>query len=67
MKQAEYNLVRLQTVELLNIQIDRKSRIKSPDKLWQFPWDAKAVFSETDRRRAKYFTEKVKRIEQRHG
>jgi hypothetical protein len=32
-------LVRLQTVELLNIQLDGRKRFKSPDKLWQFPWD----------------------------
>ena len=67
LRQAEYEIIRLQTVELLNIQIEKKHRIKSPDKLWQFPWDQKAVYSEVDGRRAKYFAEKVKRIEQRHG
>lgn len=36
-QQAE--LVRLQTVDLLNIQLDRKNKIKDAAKLWRFPWD----------------------------
>lgn len=32
-------LVRLQTVELINIQLKSANKLKSPDKLWQFPWD----------------------------
>ncbi len=34
------NLVRLQTMELLNVQIDPKYRIKNPLDLWRFPWEA---------------------------
>lgn len=33
-------LVRLQTVELINIQLKSANKIKSPEKLWQFPWDS---------------------------
>jgi hypothetical protein len=33
-------LVRLQTVTLLNIQLASKDRIKDPRKLWRFPWEA---------------------------
>jgi|GEM_PF-5726314 hypothetical protein len=33
------NLIRLQTVELLNIQVDSRSRIKDPRDLWRFPWE----------------------------
>ena len=36
-QQAE--LVRLQTVDLINIQLDKKNKIKDAAKLWQFPWD----------------------------
>ncbi len=32
-------LIRLQTFELMNIQLDEKSRLKNPIELWQFPWD----------------------------
>ena len=67
LKQAEYEIIRLQTVELLNIQMDRKHRIKSPNKLWQFPWENKVIDIELAKRRAKYFEEKIKRIEKRHG
>jgi hypothetical protein len=32
-------LTRLQTVELLNIQLDKKNKIKQAANLWPFPWD----------------------------
>lgn len=69
LKQVECELVRLQTVELLNIQIEGKHRIKDPKKLWRFPWEdeRKKVDTERARRQAHYFMEKIKRIEQRHG
>ena len=38
-RQAEFELVRLQTVELLNIQIEKKKQIKQPQRLWWFPWE----------------------------
>ena len=67
LKQAEYELVRLQTVELLNIQIEGKHRIKDPKRLWKFPWDTEKTDKGLAERKAKYFSEKVKRIEARHG
>ena len=67
LKQAEYEIIRLQTVELLNIQMDKKHMIKSPDKLWKFPWEKQRVGIELAKRKAKYFEEKIKRIEARHG
>lgn len=36
-------LIRLQTVEILNIQIKKSDRIKKPSDLWQFPWETKTV------------------------
>ena len=68
LKQVEYEIVRLQTVELLNIQLERKHKIKDPKKLWRFPWEGhKEVDVERAKRQAKYFMEKVQRIEKRHG
>ena len=34
------NLARLQTMELLNVQIEPKYRIKTPLDLWRFPWES---------------------------
>lgn len=33
------NLIRMQTVSLINIQLEKKSRITDPKKLWLFPWE----------------------------
>jgi len=33
------DMVRLQTLTLLNIQIKKSDRIKTPAELWSFPWD----------------------------
>lgn len=33
------NLVRMQTIELLNVQVESKYRIKDPLDLWRFPWE----------------------------
>lgn len=32
------DIIRLQTTELLNIQLKKKDKIK-PVELWEFPWD----------------------------
>jgi hypothetical protein len=32
-------LIRLQTIELFNIHLNKKDRIKQPSDLWKFPWD----------------------------
>ena len=58
-RQSEYELVRLQTVELLNIQIDKKGKIKRPESLWKFPWDTKEKASQED---GKKFAEKVNKL-----
>lgn len=43
MKQQDYQsnaeLIRLQTLTLVNIQLASKDKIKDPKKLWRFPWD----------------------------
>lgn len=36
-----HNLCRLQTVALINIQLNKQHRITDPAKLWRFPWDEK--------------------------
>ena len=36
---AELEMLRLQTSYLLNVQLDKKSRIKDPKKLIQFGWE----------------------------
>lgn len=33
------NLVRMQTVELMNIQLSEEDKIRSPQDLWKFPWE----------------------------
>ena len=40
------NLVRMQTIELLNIQIDPKHRIKDVQELWRFPWEREETSSD---------------------
>ena len=43
MKQQDYQtnaeLIRLQTLTMVNIQLASKDKIKDPKKLWRFPWD----------------------------
>ncbi len=39
LRQGEFELVRMQTVELLNVQMDKKHRITDPRKLWKFGWE----------------------------
>lgn len=69
LRQAEFELIRLQTVELLNIQIDKKHRINKPQNLWRFPWDKKP--KKIDKKVAMHSAEKfkryAKRIIERHG
>lgn len=37
--EAYANLIRLQTVTLVNVQMEKKNRIRDPKKLWIFPWE----------------------------
>ena len=37
--QATAELIRLQTLTLVNIQLAGKDKIKSPENLWRFPWE----------------------------
>ena len=36
---ANAELVRLQTLTLVNIQLQKKDKIKDPKQLWVFPWE----------------------------
>ena len=36
---AKAELVRLQTLTLVNIQLLKKDKIKDPRRLWVFPWE----------------------------
>lgn len=36
---ATANLVRMQTMSLVNIQLAVKDRFRSPKKFWLFPWE----------------------------
>lgn len=68
LRQANYEIVRLQTVELLNIQMERKHRIKDPKKLWKFPWEGAKILpdrSEEKLDRARLIEKKIKRFEER--
>lgn len=38
-RRLQWEIARQQTLELLNIQLQAKHRIKSPQKLWRFDWD----------------------------
>ncbi len=40
-REIEYysNLVRMQTVALINIQLEKRHRIADPKKFWVFPWE----------------------------
>lgn len=40
-EQAE--LVRMQTVRLVNIQLAKKDQFKDPSEMWLFPWDKEPV------------------------
>lgn len=52
MKQQEYQsqaeLIRLQTLTLVNIQLASKDKIKDPKRLWRFPWDEEDIKRESD-------------------
>ena len=37
------NLLRMQTVSLINVQLDKKSRITDPKKFWLFPCEIESV------------------------
>lgn len=37
------NIMRLQTMLLMNMQIESKSRIKHPEQLWTFEWDEESM------------------------
>lgn len=53
LRQADFELTRLQTVELLNIHIDPKKQIKDPRRLWHFSWDKKKKATQADAERFK--------------
>lgn len=38
-KQA-WEMTRMQTVTLLNVQLQKKDQVKRPTDLWKFPWDS---------------------------
>ena len=38
-KRNLFDIIRLQTVQLSNLQVDKRHRITDCAKLWQFPWD----------------------------
>jgi len=40
-EQAE--LVRLQTVSLINVNLARKDQIQNPTEFWKFPWDGEST------------------------
>lgn len=43
MKRREHaELMRLQTMELINIQLKKEDRLEGPEKLWKFPWDGES-------------------------
>ncbi len=70
LRQNDYELVRLQTVELLNIQMEKKHQIKRPRDLWKFPWEKKEVKKidkDAAQHRAIRLKEKAERIIKRHG
>lgn len=70
LRQADYELVRLQTIALLNIQMEKKHRINKPEDLWTFPWEKKEIKKidkEIAQHRAIRFKEKTERIIKRHG
>ena len=62
LRQAEFELVRMQTVELLNIQMDKKGRITDPQKLWKFGWEKE---KKVDRKVAMHSAERFKRYAER--
>lgn len=33
------SLVRMQTIALINMQLEKKHRIRDPKKFWLFPWE----------------------------
>lgn len=35
----DWEMTRMQTLALLNVQLSRKDQIRRPDQLWKFPWD----------------------------
>jgi hypothetical protein len=37
------NIMRLQTMLLMNMQLESKSRIKHPEQLWKFDWDEESM------------------------
>jgi hypothetical protein len=43
---AKAELVRLQTLTLVNIQLLKKDKIKDPRQLWVFPWERDKSFEE---------------------
>ncbi len=40
-KKREAELVRMQTIELVNVQLAKKDKIKDPKELWVFSWEEK--------------------------
>ena len=60
-------LIRLQTLQLLNIQIDAAHKIRKAEDLWQFPWEEKEIegeqlTEEQKRKRVKYLCELATRL-----
>lgn len=55
-------LIRLQTLQLLNIQIDRAHKIKKAEDLWRFPWEEEQIgvenlTEEQQKKRVRYLCE----------
>lgn len=58
-------LLRMQTMQLLNIQIDRAHKIRKAEDLWKFPWEELEVVELTEeqaRKRVKYLCELARKV-----
>ena len=68
LRKADMELQRLQTLCIVNMWA--KKPIRDPKKLFAYSWERTAMSDWEKRlmqRRAKYLTEKIARIEKRHG
>lgn len=66
-QQAEWERARFICVNLMNIQIDKKHRMRKYTDLVLFPWERPAKALGRNDERAEWFAEKLERIEKRHG
>jgi hypothetical protein len=68
LRRADLEIQRLQT--LYSINMWAKKPIRDPKKLWSYPWERQYVSDKEKalaQRKARYLTEKIERIEKRHG